>query len=574
MNQENKKLRKDIKNMINIKTPQEKLRIAEKVFNNTGEGIVVTDVEGIIQLVNPAFTTITGYGVEEVIGKNPRILRSERHDKSFYEEMWKSLIEKGQWKGHIWNRRKNGETYLEWMNISAVKDENGENIQYVSVFHDLTENVLKEEHIKYQAYHDALTQLPNRELAKDRLNLALAHANKNNEMFSVICLDLDRFKRINDTLGHAAGDMLLQAVARRLRKCMDEGDTVARLGGDEFIIIIEEIKNMKNVIKAVRKIFHAFEEPFLLKDDEIYVTASMGISIYPDDGETTENLMKNAEVAMYRVKEKGKNNYQLYRKEMNEKAYDQLAMENDLYKALENNEFVLYYQPQVKTTTGEIIGAEALIRWNHPKLGLVSPAKFIPLAEETGFIVPLGEWVLRKACEQNKLWQKKGLKNIQVSVNLSTLQFKQKDLIEKIIKIIQETGIRPEDLELEITETNAMLNPNFTIKTLKILNDMGIQIAIDDFGTGYSSLAYFKSFPIHKIKIDQSFIRDINKDESTKAIVLAIIGIADSLGVKSIAEGVETKEQLVCLKKYGCDEIQGYFFSRPVNALEFEKMLI
>ncbi|MCT4606546.1 MAG: EAL domain-containing protein [Marinisporobacter sp.] len=574
MNQENKKLGKGIKNMVKQKTTQEKLRIAEQVFNNTGEGIAVTDAEGTIQLVNPAFTTITGYGVEEVIGENPRILRSERHDKSFYEEMWKSLIEKGQWKGHIWNRRKNGETYLEWINISAVKDEKGENIQYVSVFHDLTENVLKEEHIKYQAYHDALTQLPNRELAKDRLNLALAHANKNNEMFSVIFLDLDRFKRINDTLGHAAGDLLLQAVAKRLRRCMYEGDTVARLGGDEFIIIVEDIKSIQNIISVVHKIFHAFEEPFLLKKDEIYVTASMGISIYPDDGETTENLMKNAEVAMYRVKEKGKNNYQLYRKEMNDKAYEQLAMENDLYKALENNEFVLYYQPQVKTTTGEIVGAEALIRWNHPKLGLVSPAKFIPLAEETGFIVPLGEWVLRKACEQNKYWQKKGLKNIQVSVNLSTLQFKQKDLIEKIVKIMKETEMRPEDLELEITESNAMLDPNFTIKTLKILNDMGIQIAIDDFGTGYSSLAYFKSFPIHKIKIDQSFIRDINKDESTKAIVLAIIGIADSLGVKSIAEGVETKEQLECLREYRCDEIQGYFFSRPVNAFEFEKMLI
>ncbi|QZY53793.1 putative bifunctional diguanylate cyclase/phosphodiesterase [Crassaminicella profunda] len=574
MNQANNELRKNIQNVINKKTTQEKLRIAEKVFNNTGEGIAVTDIDGTIQLVNPAFTTITGYSAGEAIGRNPRILRSERHDKKFYKGMWKSLIEMGNWKGHIWNRRKNGETYLEWMNISAIKDDDGKTLQYVSVFHDLTENVLQEEHIKYQAYHDALTELPNRELAKDRLNLALTHAHKNNQIVGVIFLDIDRFKRINDTLGHPIGDMLLQGAAKRLREYMDEGDTVGRLGGDEFIILLEDIKSVQNIIKVVHKIFHAFEKPFLLKNDEIYVTASIGISIYPSDGENMESLMKNAEVAMYRAKEKGKNTYQLYTPKMSERAYEQLAIENDMYKALEKDEFILYYQPQVQTTTGEIIGAEALIRWKHPKLGLISPAKFIPLAEETGFIVPLGEWVLRKACEQNRIWQKKGLKNIQVAVNLSPLQFKQKDLIEKITKIIQETGIRPEDLELEITESNAMLDPDFTIKTLKALNNMGIQLAIDDFGTGYSSLAYFKSFPIHKIKIDQSFIRDINEDESNRAIVLAIIGIAKSLGLKSIAEGVETKEQLKALKKHGCQQIQGYFFSPPVRPEEFEKMLI
>ncbi|QXM05515.1 putative bifunctional diguanylate cyclase/phosphodiesterase [Crassaminicella indica] len=574
MNKVNNEIRADIQNVAGLKTTQEKLRIAEKVFNNTSEGIAVTNSQGIIQWVNPAFTVITGYSAREAIGKNPRILRSERHNKNFYKQMWKKLIEKGEWKGHIWNRRKNGETYLEWLNISAVKDDSGKTLQYVSVFHDLTDSVMKEEHIKYQAYHDVLTELPNRELVKDRLNLALAHAYKNNKMLAVIFLDLDRFKRINDILGHHIGDMLLQAVAKRLKKCVDAGNTVGRLGGDEFIIILEEIKSVQNVIKIVHKIFHIFEKYFLLKGHEIYVTASIGITIYPSDGDSMEGLMQNAEVAMYRAKEKGKNNYQLYTPQMNESAYEQLLMENDLYKALEKKEFILYYQPQVKTTTGEIIGAEALIRWKHPKLGLISPAKFIPLAEETGFIVPLGEWVLRKACEQNILWQKKGLKNIRVSVNLSPLQFKQKNLIEKITKIIKETGIRPEDLELEITESSAMLDPNFTIKTLKTFNQMGIKIAIDDFGTGYSSLAYFRSFPIHKIKIDQLFIRDLNKDESNKAIVLAIMGIANSLGLKAIAEGVETKEQLNWLKKYGCDEIQGYLFSPPVSSWEFEKILV
>ncbi|WP_129600809.1 sensor domain-containing protein [Anaerophilus nitritogenes] len=557
---------------INVEKMSKKIKIAQKILDSTKEGIVITDIKGNIKWVNPAFTTITGYEKEEVLEKNPRILKSQRHDSLFYKNMWKSILQKGFWQNEIWNRRKNGETYLEWLTISSVLDDEGKIIYYISVFHDLTESMLQEEYIKYQANYDALTDLPNRYLLKDRIDRGITHVCKKKKILAVFFLDVDRFKRINETLGHYIGDVLIQKIGKRLKECMNEEDTVGRLGGDEFIIILEEEENTKQIMKKAQKILKIFDEPFLLDGYTTYITASMGISIYPSDGKDADHLIKNAETAMYRAKAKGKNGYQLYTAKMNQKALEKLTIENDMHKALERKEFVLYYQPQVEATTGRIIGVEALIRWNHPQKGMIPPGEFISLAEETGFIVPLGEWVIYEACRQGRLWEEKGLKGIQISVNLSPLQFQQKNIIEKIKSILEKTGMKAENLEIEITESGAMINPDFTIELLKEMKKMNIKVAIDDFGTGYSSLSYFTKFPIDKMKIDQSFIRNICSDDRNRAIVLAIINIAKSLGLSCIAEGVETQDELDLLIEYECEQIQGYFFSRPISPTSFEEL--
>lgn len=556
------------------KRTEKQLRMSRMVFNNTIEGIAVTDLNGNIQWINPAFSTITGYGTEEVIGQNPRILKSNHHSQEFYEKMWETIIEKGQWQGEIWNRRKSGETYPEWLTISALKDEAGKTIQYVSVFNDITERIKQEEHIKYQAYHDALTGLANRFLFEDRIGSAVAHAHRHGEKFGVLLLGLDRFKRINDTLGHPKGDKVLQLVAERLSNMVKEEDTVARFSGDTFALIINEIVNLESLMLFINKIVDGFKVPFLVDNHELYITASMGVSLYPNDGMDGQNLIKNAETAMYRAKELGYNNYQFYTPSMNDKALARLALENDLHKALPQDEFILYYQPQIEVATGKVIGAEALVRWQNPRLGFLLPGEFIPLAEETGLIIPLGEWVLKQACLQNKDWQKKGFAPINMGVNLSALQFKQKNLIERVKEILSLSGLSPEFLELEITESIAMLDAGFTNKTLHALKDMGIKISIDDFGTGYSSLEYLIRFPIDRIKIDRSFILGVPDDREKKAIVMAIMAIAKSLDLKIIAEGVETTSQIAFLKEQYCHQIQGYFYSPPVTAEAFEKMLM
>jgi diguanylate cyclase (GGDEF)-like protein/PAS domain S-box-containing protein len=561
-------------NISEYKKVKEQLRMAHKVFANTIEGVVVTDSEGNIEWVNPAFTVITGYNAEEAIGKNPRILKSKRHTKEFYKNMWDSLIENGQWQGEIWNRKKGGETYPEWLTISAIRDDRGNVVQYVSIFNDITERIKQEESIKYQANHDALTGLPNRFLYKDRMLATIAHAHRYGEKFAVILLGLDRFKRVNDTLGHASGDKLLIAVAARLSEVLQEDDTVARFSGDTFGIILKEVKNVDKLMFHVNEIFDKLNTPFNIDEHTLHITASMGISLYPLDGIDCEALIKNADTAMHRAKELGTNSYQIYTHSMNEKAHRWLSMENEIHKALERDEFILHYQPQVDIKTGRIVGAEALVRWIHPKSGFVSPGEFIPLAEETGLIIPLGEWVLNRACSQNKEWQDKGLPKILMSVNLSTVQFKNHNLISGVKEILNVTKLSSQYLELEITESNAMLDADFTNKKLCELKEMGIRIAIDDFGTGYSSLAYLSTFPIDKIKIDQSFVKGIPQEKEMMAIVKAIIAMSKSLDIKTIAEGVETKEQIKCLEELHCNEIQGYFYSKPVEPEVFEKLLM
>lgn len=443
----------------------------------------------------------------------------------------------------------------------------------VFVSRDITERQRYEETIRHQAFHDALTGLPNRMLFKDRLTLEIAHAKRNKQMLAVLFLDLDRFKLVNDTLGHGLGDQLLKIIAMRLVGYVREDDTVARLGGDEFTVLLPEILQAENAVKVARKILQAVREPVHIDVHELYISTSIGIALYPSDGEDAESLLKNADTAMYRAKENGKNNYQLYTPAMNAKAFERLAIENGLRRALDRNEFVVYYQPKVNINTGKIIGMEALVRWQVPERGLIPPGDFIPLAEDTGLIVPIGEWVLHTACAQNKAWQDAGYPPLRVAVNLSARQFQLQNLVEVVSRVLKETGLEPCWLELEITESVAMQNAEYTVKMLYELKDMGIQLAIDDFGTGYSSLNYLKRFPISKLKIDKSFVSEIGTDQDNEAIASTVIVLGQSLKLGVVAEGVETEEQYDFLKQHHCDEMQGYLFGKPVPPDEFEKLI-
>jgi diguanylate cyclase (GGDEF)-like protein/PAS domain S-box-containing protein len=552
----------------------DQLRLAATVINTTIEGVTITDPHANILSVNPAFTTITGYSAEEAIGQNPRVLKSDRHDADYYREMWATLTTSGHWRGEIWNRRKSGEAYPEWLTISAITDGQGATTHYVAVFHDITESKQNEAQIKYQAYHDALTGLPNRQLFNDRLSLALAHAKRHQLCVAVLFLDLDRFKNINDTLGHLLGDRLLQSVAERLCACVRNDDTVARLGGDEFTILLADISHPEQATLVAGKVVDAFKQPFQINGHELYSTPSLGISIYPMDGSETDVLMKNADTALYRAKAQGRNNYQLYTPAMNEMALERLQMENGLRRALEREEFVLYYQPRIDLATGATSSVEALVRWQHPQHGLVAPGQFIPIAEESGLIIPLGDWVLRTACAQARSWMAAGHPPVRVAVNLSARQFEQENPVELVATVLRETGLEAEYLELEITESVTMHHVDRSLAMLRELTHLGVRIAIDDFGTGYSSLSYLKKFPVDTLKIDQSFVRDLPEDQDAAAIAVAIIGLARALNLHVVAEGVENERQLAFMRAYLCDEIQGYIFSRPIPADELARTFL
>lgn len=560
----------DITESINIET---ELKLADIVFKNTLEGIAITNAEGTILSVNPAFTTITGYSANEAIGKNPRILKSDHHNDEFYKNMWADLLEKGYWHGEIWNRRKSGEAYYEWLTIVAIKDADSKPCNYVSVFRDITEIRQKDEHILHMAYHDPLTNLPNRLLFHDRLQQALSSARRYPRIIAVIFIDLDRFKIINDTFGHSVGDTLLQSVALRLKDAVRQNDTVSRLGGDEFIILLSEIEKVQDAAIVAQKILHLLSTPFVVHCHELNITASIGISVYPDDGNDVQALMKKADTAMYHVKEQGKNAYQFYKENMNTMLFERILLENNLHRAIERNEFLLYYQPKIDTNSWKICGVEVLLRWQHSEMGLVNPSQFIPIAEETNLIIPIGEWVLRTACMQCMLWKREGFPLLSVAVNLSGRQLKHQNLLEMIRKVLEETGFNPEYLELELTESVIMHQAEKITEILHKLKAIGIKVSIDDFGTGYSSLSYLKRFPIDKLKIDQSFVRDVTTSADDSAIVTAIIAIAQSLKLKIVAEGVETADQLAFLKDMQCDEVQGFYFSRPLNTDEFTRLL-
>ncbi|MBL0038035.1 MAG: EAL domain-containing protein [Nitrosomonadales bacterium] len=555
------------------KEATEQLRLFARIFDTINEGVVVTDSSNNIVSVNPAFSAITGYSATEAIGKNPRMLHSGLMDQSFYDKMWQSIKKNGRWQGEITDRRKNGESYVEWLSISTMKDARGEFSHYIAVVSDISERKAAEERMVYIAQHDFLTNLPNRMMLHDRLAQAIAHAGREQRKVAVMFLDLDRFKGVNDTLGHLVGDKLLKVVAGRISSVARTSDTVSRLGGDEFAVMLPYIENTDDVATIAIKLLASIAGSCVIDGNEIEVTTSIGISVFPEDGNDSESLIAHADAAMYQAKGNGRNNYQFFTHEMNRRTLERMAIKNKLSHALERNELFLLYQPQVDLQSGRIVGVEALIRWNHPVYGHVLPAQFIPIAEENGLIPPMGEWVLREACRQNQEWRKLGLMKITMAVNLSAVQFRQKNLGEIIKAILYESGLAPSGLELEITEGVVMQDAEAAILLLEDMKAMGLKLSVDDFGTGYSSLSYLKRFPIDKFKIDQSFVRDLATDTDDAVIVSTIISMAHSLKLKVIAEGVETAEQLAFLKQQGCDEIQGYYFSQPVSAEEFTKLL-
>jgi len=553
-----------------VRDVKERLRLAASVFEGTADGITITDKNGNIVDVNRAFTEITGYSKSEVLGKNPRILQSGRNSESFYRDMWRTIEQVGYWNGEIWNRHKNGELIPENLTISSLVDEDGLAFQYIGVFSDISQIKRSQEKLDHLAHHDALTDLPNRLLLQERLEQAIKHAQRNRKQLAVIFVDLDHFKLINDSFGHPVGDLVLKEVAEYLQSTMREGDTVARIGGDEFVLLLEDIGQAETVGVVARKILEVFQRPVKLEEREININASLGICIYPRDGTSPEELMSNADAAMYRAKDQGRNNFQFYTEELTRNAIQRVMMENDLRHAIARDELRVLYQPQLNLGDGSFIGMEALVRWQHPDLGMVSPASFIPLAEETGLIHSVGEWVLRTACIQGKTWLDRGINFGRISVNVAGPQIQRGGLPNIVAKVLVETGMPATHLELEVTEGFIMRQAEFAIDQLQALRDQGVSLAIDDFGTGYSSLSYLKLLPIDKLKIDQSFIRDIPHDENDKAISNAVIALGNSLGLTVIAEGVETKEQAAFLKQAGCAEVQGYLYSRPIDAEALE----
>lgn len=544
---------------------EEKLRLSATVLEHIADGVMVIGLDGRIVAVNPAFTQITGYTEAEALGQDSSMTRSQRQESAIYEEMWRELGTSGFWRGEIWNQRKNGELYLEWLTVSAVRDDRAVITHYVGVFSDITKVKESQEKLDHMAHHDPLTALPNRLLFHDRLDHALQRAARDHQQLAILFIDLDRFKNVNDTLGHHIGDELLKQVAIALADKLREGDTLARLGGDEFIVLLENVDGEFGAGHVAEKLMSMFEQPFMVSDYELFVTGSVGISLYPNDATDLNMLIRNADVAMYQAKARGRNGYQFYAPSMTGEGVERLRLEAMLRRSIEKNEIFLNYQPQVEIDTGRLIGVEALVRWESPELGTVPPVRFIPLAEDTGFINQLGKWVLYESCRQMVRWQAAGLHVPKIAVNLSVKQFERGSIVNMVADILQETGLEPHRLQLEVTES-VIMNTGDALVFINDLHSIGVGLAIDDFGTGYSSLAYLKQLPVQTLKIDRSFIKDISTDVNDEAIAIAIIQLGKSLNLSVIAEGVETEEQAAFLLRHGCNLAQGYFYSRPVLA--------
>jgi diguanylate cyclase (GGDEF)-like protein/PAS domain S-box-containing protein len=548
------------------KLGEEALRLYANVFEHSGEAILITDRDKRIVAVNPAFTRMTGYSIDEAIGRDPRLLASGQTPPDTYRSMWNALAEPGYWQGEVVDRRKDGSLYPTWMSVSVVRDAEGRIAHYVASCTDITDRKLAEAQISQLAYQDTLTGLINRFSLKSQLEQALHRAHRERRVLAVVFLDLDRFKTINDTLGHAMGDRLLVEVARRLRDHVRDSDIVARLGGDEFVVVLTEVEDATAVARVADKLLQALAQPYRIGDKDLHSAASLGLALYPNDGEDGEALMKNADTAMYHAKSLGRNNVQFFTAEMNETALKRLTLDHDLRVAVETRQFELHYQPQLDGRNGRIVGVEALVRWHHPTDGLIFPTEFIPVAEETGLILPLGEWVLDEACRQLRAWRDEGIRDITVAVNLSAHQLHSPVLLAHVAQALEKYGLAGTDLELEITESVAMHDPAASISQLKALRDLGVRLSIDDFGTGYSSLSYLKLLPIHTLKLDQSFVRDIESDSNDVAICTATIALAHSLGLTVIAEGVENEAQRRLLASHHCDVMQGFLFSEPLPA--------
>ncbi|WP_460133859.1 sensor domain-containing protein [Pseudomonas sp. S1_E04] len=550
------------------------LRMAATVFEHSTSAILITDPAGYIVQANEAFSRVSGYAVSDVLDQLPNLLTVDEQQEAHLRYVLKQLHQHSTWEGEVWLRRRNGEHYPAWVGITAVFDDEGDLASYVCFFSDISERKASEQRIHRLAYYDALTHLPNRTLFQDRLHTALQSAERQKSWVVLMFLDLDRFKPINDSLGHAAGDRMLKEMATRLLGCVAEDDTVARMGGDEFTLLLQPRVNremaLNRAIHVAEQILASLVRPFVLEGREFFVTASIGIALSPQDGNELSQLMKNADTAMYHAKERGKNNFQFYQADMNASALERLELESDLRHALDQNEFVLYYQPQFSGDGKRLTGAEALLRWRHPRRGLVPPGDFIPVLEELGLVVDVGDWVLSEACRQLKTWHQNKVRVPKVSVNISARQFSDGQLGTRIATILKDTGLPPACLELELTESILMREVNEAMHILDSLKNLGLSIAVDDFGTGYSSLNYLKQFPIDVLKIDRTFVDGLPSGEQDAQIARAIIAMAHSLNLAVIAEGVETHEQLDFLREHGCDEVQGYLFGRPMPANRFE----
>lgn len=559
------------------KKAEAELKIAAAAFDSQ-ESMMVMDANRMILRVNQSFCQITGYSSAEVVGKSGGMFRSGREDESFFTVMWDTINSIGSWQGEVWNKRKNGEVYPGHVLISAVKNQEGIVTHYVSTLTDITTNKAAEQEIRNLAFYDPLTGLPNRRLLLDRLNHALANSARSGRQGALLFIDLDHFKTLNDTAGHGVGDLLLKQVAERLTSVVREGDTVVRLGGDEFVVMLEDL-SVKSLEAAAQtevigeKILEAIGKPYLLGAHEHHNTSSIGATLFNDHESRMDDLLKQADIAMYQAKKAGRNTLRFFDPQMQETINSRVALEAELRRALDRKEFVLYYQCQVDNE-GRALSAEALIRWDHPQQGLISPLEFIPLAEETGLILPIGDWVLNTACAQLEVWQKhKQCESLTLSVNVSAKQFRQPDFVSKVKTAIEKHGINPARLKLELTESILLEQIEITIETMSAFKEIGVCFSLDDFGTGYSSLQYLKKLPLYQLKIDQSFIRDIAEDVSDQAIVRTIIGMAQTLNLNVIAEGVETEQQRQLLQMNGCNTYQGYLFAKPIPIEEFEELL-
>ncbi|MFQ5543294.1 MAG: EAL domain-containing protein [Nitrospiria bacterium] len=549
-------------------------RITSAILNNATEGIMVSDPNGNILTINQAFTKITGYSSDEVVGKNARILQSGRHTKGFYEEMWQAMTGVGHWRGEVWNRRKNGEVYPEWLSITSVKGSEEETVQYIGLFSDITKLKQDEEKLYFQAHYDPLTKLPNRMLILERLSQAVKRARREKKRAALFFVDLDRFKHVNDSFGHVAGDEILKKAAHRLLSCVRETDTIGRSGGDEFIVVLPDIEGRKEASFVAKKIIEKLSHPFQLEGQEIFLGASVGIAIVPDDSEEEDLLLKNADMAMYKAKASGRSTFCFFSDKMEEIAKARTRLEADLRRALDKGEMTLYYQPIVDLHTLKTSSLEALVRWNHPGRGLLLPGEFIPLAEESGLINQIGEWVLVTATRQVGRWQDQFGFQGAISVNMSSRQFMYEDFCSTIIQALDQSGLSPEYLTLEITESLMLDSVEEVLKKLQTLKEIGVRLAIDDFGTGYSSLSYLNKYPIDFLKIDQSFITNIASNPKKRPLVEAALRMGQSMQMEVIAEGVETQEVLSYLRLLRCDAAQGHYFSQPLSENAYEAVLI